>query len=251
MPACAACASTSCATSAVHPICPRCGPSPVRSLRWAGTCSCIWMRKTWSPIGAFLDSLPVPFVIDHMGRTLVEDGPDQPALAQLLDLLKDERAWVKLSGPERISDCLSRGNFPYADVVPYAQRLMATAPDRVLWGTDWPHPNVREMPDDGWLVDLLPHYGDPQALAQAAGGQPHAAVLVRLSSLFNFTDKDSLHELHHSRYRRLRRSRQDLRSRPAGQGRHRRHLRVGRELPGSLPSQRPSSRMPTPMACGR
>jgi predicted TIM-barrel fold metal-dependent hydrolase len=113
---------------------------------------------------SFLDSLPVPFVIDHMGRTLVADGPDQPALAQLLDLLKDERAWVKLSGPERISDCLSRGNFPYADVVPYAQRLMATAPDRVLWGTDWPHPNVREMPDDGWLVDLLPHYGDPQAL---------------------------------------------------------------------------------------
>ena len=113
---------------------------------------------------AFLDELPLPFVIDHMGRTLVEDGPEQPALIQLLDLLKDERAWVKLSGPERISTCLSRGRPPYADVVPYAQRLIAAAPDRVVWGTDWPHPNVREMPDDGWLVALLPHYGGPQTL---------------------------------------------------------------------------------------
>lgn len=113
---------------------------------------------------ALLDTLPLPFVIDHMGRTLVEDGPDQPALTSLLDLLKDERAWVKLSGPERISACLSRGSLPYADVVPFAQRLIAAAPDRVVWGTDWPHPNVREMPDDGWLVDLLPRYGEPQAL---------------------------------------------------------------------------------------
>ncbi|HSW08495.1 amidohydrolase family protein [Aquabacterium sp.] len=121
---------------------------------------------------AFLDTLPVPFVIDHMGRTLVEDGPEQPALAQLLELLKNPRAWVKLSGPERISACLSRGSFPYADVLPHAQRLMAAAPDRVVWGTDWPHPNVREMPDDGWLVDLLPHYGGPQALHQLLVDNP-------------------------------------------------------------------------------
>ena len=113
---------------------------------------------------AFLDQLPLPFVIDHMGRTLVEDGLEQPALTQLLDLLKDERAWVKLSGPERISATLSSGSFPYADVVPYAQRLLAAAPDRVVWGTDWPHPNVREMPDDGLLVDLLPHYGGQRQL---------------------------------------------------------------------------------------
>jgi predicted TIM-barrel fold metal-dependent hydrolase len=111
-----------------------------------------------------LDTLPVPFVIDHMGRTMVEDGPDQPAFSLLLDLLKDERAWVKLSGPERISASLSGGPFPYADVVPYAQRLIAAAPERVLWGTDWPHPNVREMPDDGWLVDLLPRCAEPPAL---------------------------------------------------------------------------------------
>jgi predicted TIM-barrel fold metal-dependent hydrolase len=82
----------------------------------------------------------------------------------LLDILKDERAWVKISGPERISASLSAGKFPYADTVPFARRLIAAAPERVLWGTDWPHPNVREMPDDGNLVDLLPHYTDDESL---------------------------------------------------------------------------------------
>ena len=112
----------------------------------------------------FLDTLPIPFVIDHMGRTMVENGIDQPPLQMLLELLADERAWVKLSGAERISTTLSAGEFPYADVVPFAQRLIAAAPDRVLWGTDWPHPNVREIPDDGKLADLLPRYTDDESL---------------------------------------------------------------------------------------
>ena len=64
----------------------------------------------------------------------------------------DERAWVKISGAERLT---ASGPPPYDDVVPFAQALVAAAPDRVLWGTDWPHPNVRHMPDDGDLVDLL------------------------------------------------------------------------------------------------
>ncbi len=105
---------------------------------------------------AFLDTLPVPFVIDHMGRTMVQNGLDQEPFALLLDLMKDQRAWVKVSGAERISAALSNVNPPYADSAPFAQKLIQAAPDRVLWGTDWPHPNVREMPDDGKLVDLLP-----------------------------------------------------------------------------------------------
>ena len=64
----------------------------------------------------------------------------------------DERAWVKISGAERLT---AGGAPPYDDVVPFARALVAAAPDRVLWGTDWPHPNVRHMPDDGDLVDLL------------------------------------------------------------------------------------------------
>jgi len=106
----------------------------------------------------FLLGLPVPFAIDHMGRTMVENGLAQPPFELLLELMRtNERAWVKVSGAERISQALSAAEGgPYADAVPFAQRLMQAAPDRVLWGTDWPHPNVREMPDDGKLVDLLP-----------------------------------------------------------------------------------------------
>lgn len=109
---------------------------------------------------AFLDTLPVPFVIDHMGRTMVAHGLGQQACAMMLDLMRDERAWVKVSGAERISQTLSAQGQPYADAVPFARQLIAAAPDRVLWGTDWPHPNVREMPDDGKLVDLLPLFCD-------------------------------------------------------------------------------------------
>ncbi|ROR18363.1 putative TIM-barrel fold metal-dependent hydrolase [Comamonas sp. BIGb0124] len=114
-----------------------------------------------------LDQLPLlhrlqcPFAIDHMGRTPVAGGLAQEACIALLDVLADPRAWIKLSGPERISATLAHGGaFPYADVVPFARQLLAAAPDRTVWGTDWPHPNVREMPDDGDLVDLLAHYGD-------------------------------------------------------------------------------------------
>ena len=107
----------------------------------------------------FLLALQSPFAIDHMGRTMVADGLQQEACVLLRELLADPRAWIKLSGPERISATLAHGGaFPYDDVVPFALQLLAAAPDRAVWGTDWPHPNVREMPDDGDLVDLLGHY---------------------------------------------------------------------------------------------
>ncbi len=99
-----------------------------------------------------LDRMPCPYVIDHMARIPTADGIDQAPFRTLLELLNDERAWVKISGAERLT---ADGPPPYDDVVPYAQALVSTAPDRVLWGTDWPHPNVRHMPDDGDLVDLL------------------------------------------------------------------------------------------------
>ncbi len=104
---------------------------------------------------AMLDDMPCPFVIDHMGRVATDEGLDQAAFESLLALLNDDRAWVKISGAERLT---SEGTPPYDDVVPFARALIAAAPDRVLWGTDWPHPNVRHMPDDGDLVDLLASY---------------------------------------------------------------------------------------------
>jgi len=101
---------------------------------------------------SLLDDLPVPYVIDHMARVPVQGGIEQPPFRALLELMADERAWVKISGAERLT---ADGPPPYDDVVPFARALIDAAPDRVLWGTDWPHPNVRHMPDDGDLVDLV------------------------------------------------------------------------------------------------
>jgi 2-pyrone-4,6-dicarboxylate lactonase len=99
-----------------------------------------------------LDRMPCPYVIDHMARVDATAGLDQEPFRALLRLLTDDRCWVKVSGAERLT---ASGPPPYDDVVPFARALIAVAPDRVLWGTDWPHPNVRHMPDDGDLVDLL------------------------------------------------------------------------------------------------
>ncbi len=111
--------------------------------------------------GQLLDAMPCPYVIDHMARIPVADGIDQAPFRTLLDLLADDRAWVKISGAERLT---ADGPPPYDDVVPFARALIAAAPDRVLWGTDWPHPNVRHMPDDGDLVDLLATFAPDEAV---------------------------------------------------------------------------------------
>ncbi len=100
-----------------------------------------------------LKALPVTMVIDHMGRVDASQGTDQPAFQMLLELMRDERFWVKVCGAERIS----RAGPPFSDAVPFARMLVERFSDRVLWGTDWPHPNIKKnMPDDGALVDLLP-----------------------------------------------------------------------------------------------
>jgi predicted TIM-barrel fold metal-dependent hydrolase len=96
--------------------------------------------------------VPVPMVIDHMGRVKAAAGLEQQPFKILLSSLKNEHVWVKICGAERVS---SMGP-PFTDAVPFAQALIAAAPDRILWGTDWPHPNVgAHMPNDGDLVDLF------------------------------------------------------------------------------------------------
>jgi len=107
-----------------------------------------------------LEDLPVPVVIDHMGRVETKNGVGQEAFQLLLSLLKkQEDFWVKICGAERIS---SKGA-PYHDAVPFAQSLIEAAPDRVLWGTDWPHPNIDGlMPNDGDLMNLLPLYAQDE-----------------------------------------------------------------------------------------
>jgi 2-pyrone-4,6-dicarboxylate lactonase len=111
----------------------------------------------------FLTRLPVVYVIDHMGRVQAGRGLEQPAFQALLALLnRDERCWVKVCGAERVSTA----GPPFHDAVPFAQALVETAPERVLWGTDWPHPNVRSMPNDGDLVDLVPLLAPDAALRE-------------------------------------------------------------------------------------
>jgi|TARA_R100000935_G_scaffold25088_1_gene44755 2-pyrone-4,6-dicarboxylate lactonase len=103
-------------------------------------------------LAPFLKTLSVPMVIDHMGRPDASRGIDQAPFKMLLDLMEDDRFWVKVSGAERIT----KSGPPYADAVPFARTLVSRFEDRVLWGTDWPHPNIKKnMPDDGALVDLL------------------------------------------------------------------------------------------------
>lgn len=106
-----------------------------------------------SELSGIFRKLPLPFIIDHMGRVKADAGLEQKPFRALLDVLKGENCWVKVCGAERVSV----GGPPFLDAIPFAQALINAAPDRVLWGTDWPHPNVgRYMPNDGDLVDLLP-----------------------------------------------------------------------------------------------
>lgn len=109
----------------------------------------------------FLDAIPTPVVIDHMGRPDVSQGPDGPdmrAFRALLDSRPD--IWTKVTCPDRLSTAPGWDDFASA-VAP----LVADYPDRVLWGTDWPHPNMeKNIPDDGLVVDMIPRIAPTAAL---------------------------------------------------------------------------------------
>jgi 2-pyrone-4,6-dicarboxylate lactonase len=104
----------------------------------------------------FFTALPTRVIVDHMGRPDVTKGLDHPDFKRFLALLDaHENIWSKVSGAERLS---ISGPPDYSDFVPFARLVVERYPDRVLWGTDWPHPNLKtHMPDDGNLVDVLPH----------------------------------------------------------------------------------------------
>jgi 2-pyrone-4,6-dicarboxylate lactonase len=113
----------------------------------------------------FLASLPGTIVVDHMGRPDVAKGVDHPDFQRFIRVM-DEHAniWSKVTCPER----LTLAGPPYDDVVPFGRALVERFPDRVLWGTDWPHPNMTWIvPDDGELVDLIPRIAPTPELRQA------------------------------------------------------------------------------------
>ena len=113
-----------------------------------------------APLSEMIRKLPLPLVIDHMGRVPGKDGADQPPLRALLELAKLENCWIKVCGSERISFP------PYEEAVPIANAIVAAAPDRVLWGTDFPHPNPSHEADNGDLVDLVPKLMPDAAIRQ-------------------------------------------------------------------------------------
>jgi 2-pyrone-4,6-dicarboxylate lactonase len=115
----------------------------------------------------FFTALPTTIVVDHMGRPDVTKPVDGPEFELFVKFMRDyPNVWSKVSCPERLSVSgppalngeLGDDRAAYRDVIPFARRIVETFPDRVLWGTDWPHPNLKNhMPDDGLLVDFIPH----------------------------------------------------------------------------------------------
>ncbi|WP_370446828.1 amidohydrolase family protein [Saccharospirillum sp. MSK14-1] len=103
-------------------------------------------------------------VVDHMGRPDVSEGVDGTGFQSFIQLLEDNpNIWTKVSCPER----LTIDGPEYDDVVPFARTLVERFPDRVLWGTDWPHPNMKShVPDDGVLVDVIPRIATTEAARQ-------------------------------------------------------------------------------------
>ena len=120
----------------------------------------------------FFTALPTTVVVDHMGRPDVTKPVDGPEFELFVKMMREHtNIWSKVSCPERLSvggpPALNGERNAYRDVVPFARRLVETFPDRVLWGTDWPHPNLKNhMPDDGLLVDYIPHIAPTPALQQ-------------------------------------------------------------------------------------
>jgi 2-pyrone-4,6-dicarboxylate lactonase len=117
-------------------------------------------------LAPFFLSLPAPLVVDHMGTPDVSkpaDGPEFDGFAAFMAARDD--IWCKVTCPERLSKA---GPPDYEDVVPFGRRIVEAFPDRVLWGTDWPHPNMKtHTPDEGQLVDFIPKIAPTAALQQA------------------------------------------------------------------------------------
>ena len=113
---------------------------------------------------------PVDIVLGHLGYMNIGRQPDEPGFQALLRLMKSGKAWVKLTGPYRITTA----PLPYLDTVPAAKALLAANPARLIWGTDWPHVMLKgTMPNDGDLADVLADWiPDPALREQVLVGNP-------------------------------------------------------------------------------
>jgi 2-pyrone-4,6-dicarboxylate lactonase len=121
------------------------------------------LPELWDFFAAVHNDAGVTVVVDHMGRPDVDKPVDGEQFELFVKFMREHaNVWSKVSCPERLSitgpKALNGEQNAYTDVIPFAKRIVETFPDRVLWGTDWPHPNLKDhMPDDGLLVDFIPH----------------------------------------------------------------------------------------------
>lgn len=114
-------------------------------------------------LAEWIGCIPAKVVIDHFGRIDVSLGASQAPFSALVELARRDNVWIKISGADRIS----RLGAPYDDVVPFAHRLLEVAPDRLIWGSDWPHTGLFDrvrVPDDGKLLDALASFIPDDAL---------------------------------------------------------------------------------------
>ena len=115
--------------------------------------------SAWPEVLPIVERLPVPVVFDHMGGMMANTPPNDPVFKRIVALLESGRCWTKLTGYRP-----SVAGPPYADVAPLARYIIAHAPDRCVWGSDWPHTNIEGyMPDDGELLDQLGTWVDDEA----------------------------------------------------------------------------------------
>jgi predicted TIM-barrel fold metal-dependent hydrolase len=124
-------------------------------------------------LGDFLRSLTLPFVVDHMGRVPAAEGVEQQAFVALLQVARLDNCWIKVSGSERIS------KHPFSAAVPFARALVEASPTRVLWGTDFPHPNLKDWVDEADLVDLIPQFA-------VSAAEQHRLLVDNPSRLYGF-----------------------------------------------------------------
>ena len=159
-------------TEAVLPILPRIA-ARVRRFGWHLQ---FYLNAERNPdVDRALLELPVPIVIDHFGLVPAEGGVASRGFQTLLRLARSGRCWFKLSAPYRISQQPPG----FGDVTPLARALLAAAPDRCVWGTDWPHPNASFMPNDGDIVDLLTDWIPDETLR-------HRVLVENPSNLYGF-----------------------------------------------------------------
>jgi 2-pyrone-4,6-dicarboxylate lactonase len=124
-----------------------------------------WHLQLWIDVKDLPDTIPIlkalglPVVIDHMGRTDARAGTSAPGFQSLVRLVGDGGCWVKLSGAHRLSTQAP----DYSEVRPFHEALVRANPDRLVWGTDWPHPRIEgDMPDAGRLLDLFQQWTPDQ-----------------------------------------------------------------------------------------